>query len=271
MNTTLIPSFGRRKARKLKVHSQKAYDELLGAVNITGCPSDKQVQDDKEGARDVWLEIGFGGGEHFLAQLASNPDIHMIGCEPFVNGIAKLLAHLDPKDTPRVRLWPDDVRALLEMIPQSYFSRVFILFPDPWPKKRHHKRRLISNEFMDKLLPTLKEGGLLYVASDDVSYVEQIQAVLYHDPDLCLVLGPPSADAQTWAPRPSGWPSTRYEQKALAKGAACAYMIFMKCHSQDSYSKDFKACPREIEELGRHPNGETRRVMTPKLERRRVE
>ncbi len=229
MTTPLIPSFGRRKARKLRVQSQTAYDEVLGTVKLDLCQEFFESS-----PHDVWLEIGFGGGEHFLSQLASNPDVHMIGCEPFVNGVAKLLAHLDPKDIPRVRLWPDDVRALLEMIPPSYFSRVFILFPDPWPKKKHHKRRLISDEFIDKLLPTLKEGALLHVASDDVSYVEQIQDVLYPHPELRLVLGPPSADPQTWAPRPPGWPSTRYEQKALAKGSACAYMIFRKYHSQGS-------------------------------------
>lgn len=227
MKNPLIPSFGRRKARKLRVQSQKAYDEILESVKL-----DLHKEFFATSPRDVWLEIGFGGGEHFLSQLAANPDVHMIGCEPFVNGVAKLLAHLDSKDTPRVRLWPDDVRSLLERIPSSYFSRAFILFPDPWPKKRHHKRRLISDEFINRLLPTLKEGALLHVASDDMSYVEQIQDILYYHPDLCLVLGPSSADSQTWGPRPSGWPSTRYEQKALAMGKACAYMVFRKCHLQ---------------------------------------
>lgn len=211
-------SFGRRKARKLKQQSQHAYDDILPLVKLDPgslFPNHK-----------VWLEIGFGGGEHLLAQLAHNPDISMIGCEPFMNGVAKLLARLSPEDYGRVRIWHDDVRLLLEKIPLAYFDRAFILFPDPWPKKRHHVRRLITVAFMDELLPKLKEGARLYVASDDAPYVEQIQDVLYHHPSLTLREGPPSPDPLTWGPHPEDWPPTRYEQKALKAGKACAYMVF---------------------------------------------
>lgn len=177
---------------------------------------------------EVWLEIGFGGGEHMLERLAQNPSIAIIGCEPFMNGVAKLLTHLSPDDYNRVRIWHEDVRVALEAIPHSYFTRAFILFPDPWPKKRHHRRRLITTEFMDKLWPTLQEGALLHVASDDVSYVEQIQEVFYNYPSLILCKGPLSPDPLTWTSRPEGWPITRYEQKALAQGKKCAYMLFQK-------------------------------------------
>jgi tRNA (guanine-N7-)-methyltransferase len=157
-----------------------------------------------------------------------HPDIAMIGCEPFVNGVAKLLARLPEKDYGRVKVWHDDVRHILEKMPPSFFSKVFILFSDPWPKKKRNHRRLISKEFIDKLLPTLQKGALLYIASDDPSYVEQIQEILYSHPTFSLKEGPPSADPGTWGPHPQGWPYTSYEQKALRKGHPCAYMVFEK-------------------------------------------
>jgi len=223
MHNKLTRSFGRRKVRKLRDTSQKAYDDLLPLLKI-----DLAKPFFESLPSEVWLEIGFGGGEHLLAQLAQNPRISMIGCEPFMNGVAKLLAHLPPEDHNRVRIWHEDVRYLLDALPPSYFERAFILFPDPWPKKRHHPRRLITKEFMAKLWPTLKEGAFLHIASDDVSYVEQIQEVLYDYPNLNLCDGPPSPDPLTWHSRPEGWPATRYEQKALAQGKKCAYMVFQK-------------------------------------------
>lgn len=223
MQNKLIPSFGRRKARKLKEASQKAYNDLLPLLRINPTKNLSELQ-----PSEIWLEIGFGGGEHLLEQLAQNPLITMIGCEPFQNGVAKLLTHLSPDDYNRVRIWHEDVRYMLEMIPPSYFTRAFILFPDPWPKKRHHQRRLITAEFMAKLWPTLQEGAFLHIASDDVSYVEQIQEVLYGYPNLTLYEGPPCSDPLTWGPRPKGWPATRYEQKAITLGKKCAYMVFQK-------------------------------------------
>lgn len=223
MQSRLTRSFGRRKARKLRETSQRAYDDILPLLRI-----DLTHQIFKNTPSDIWLEIGFGGGEHLFEQLAHNPSIAMVGCEPFMNGVAKLLSHLSPDDYDRVRIWHEDVRHLLDHIPSAFFSRVFILFPDPWPKKRHHVRRLITLEFMDKLLPTMKEGALLHVASDDSSYVEQIQAILYPHPRLKLCKGPPSADPSTWNERPEEWPMTRYEQKAMTLGKRCAYMVFQK-------------------------------------------
>lgn len=221
LHTALTPSFGRRKARKLREHSQKAYEKVLPLLKV-----DPLNPSFDSSFPDVWLEIGFGGGEHMLAQLAQHPSVAMIGCEPFLNGVAKLCAHLPPQDNHRVRIWQEDVRYLLETLPSSYFGKAFILFPDPWPKKRHHRRRLITKEFMAKLARTLQENALLYIASDDPSYVEQIQDVLSHDPHFVLCEGPSTPDSLTWGERPQGWPATRYEQKALAQGKRCAYMVF---------------------------------------------
>lgn len=227
MHNKLLSSFGRRKARKLRVTSQRAYEDILPLVRI-----DLTQPIFENDPPETWLEIGFGGGEHMLEQLAKNPLVAMVGCEPFMNGVAKLLTQLEPQDYNRVRIWHEDVRHLLDSIPASYFARVFILFPDPWPKSRHHPRRLITHVFMDKLLPTLKEGALLHVASDDSPYVKQIQAVLYNHPELVLCKGPPSADPSTWGSRPEEWPITRYEQKAMTLGKKSAYMVFQKTRSR---------------------------------------
>jgi tRNA (guanine-N7-)-methyltransferase len=223
MDHKLTPSFGRRKARKLRDQSQRAYTDLLPLVKI-----DQPNKPFETDFPEIWLEIGFGGGEHMLEQLTQNPSVAMIGCEPFMNGVAKFLAHLSPEDYHRTRIWHEDGRYLLESIPNSYFQRTFILFPDPWPKTRHHQRRLITKEFMAKLWPTLKDGALLHVASDDASYVAHIQDALYGYPNLILCEGPISADPITWSDRPEGWPETRYEQKALTSGKKCAYMLFQK-------------------------------------------
>lgn len=226
MEERLTPSFGRRKARKLKEKSENALREILPLLKLN--PEGDFL---KKRSSPLWLEIGFGGGEHFLEQLHKNPSVFMIGCEPFTNGIAKLLINLPLEEYQRVRIWPDDVRLLLKNLPENFIDRVFILFPDPWPKKRHHSRRLITRPFIDQLLKHLKEKALLYVASDHPSYVEQIQEVLYTYPSLFLREGPPSSDPQTWGERPFGWPPTHYEQKALNRGNKCAYMLFQKRES----------------------------------------
>jgi len=220
----IMPSFGRRKARKLREKTQRTYDEILPLVQLTdpsllfaGLPHD-----------EIWLEIGFGGGEHMLEQLARNPSIAMIGCEPFKNGVANFLNELPPPDYARVRIWHEDVRYLFDAIPAAFFSRVFILFPDPWPKKRHRRRRLLSRAFVDVLGEKIKPGALLHVASDDVNYVEQIQEILYAHPLFKVCSGPPSADPKAWSSRPQDWPATRYEQKALTAGKKCAYMLFQR-------------------------------------------
>lgn len=207
----------------MKETSQTAYQDILPLLKID--PSQSLFATPLS---EVWLEIGFGGGEHMLAQLAQNPAISMIGCEPFINGVAKLLSHLSLEDYHRVRLWHEDVRVLLERVSPSYFTRAFILFPDPWPKKRHHRRRLITNEFVAQLGVTLKENALLFIASDEPSYVEQIQEVCFRSSHFTLRKGPSSPDPVTWTLRPEGWPATRYEQKALAQGKQCAYMVFQK-------------------------------------------
>ncbi len=217
--------YGRRKGKSLRPRAQEAFDVKLPQVQI-----DLEKPLNFLGApHEVWLEIGFGGGEHLAAQLHENPEVHIIGVEPFINGVANLLKMMAEDDLLRLHLFPDDVRKLLDKIPDASLSRIFVLFPDPWPKKRHHSRRLLQHEFLDVLLPKLKPGGYFRVASDHRDYIDQIHHVFHERSELQKMFGPDSSDdANAWPLRPETWPATRYEQKAIKQGIQCAYYEFRK-------------------------------------------
>jgi tRNA (guanine-N7-)-methyltransferase len=166
------------------------------------------------GPREIWLEIGFGGGEHLAAQAAAHRDIGMIGCEVFENGIAKLLGGIARQDLANIRILTDDARLLLAALPPASIARVFILFPDPWPKQRHHKRRIVTGPTLDTLAALMTDGAELRLATDDVDYLGWMLArVPVHPAFTWLAQGP--AD---WRSRPADWPATRYEAKAIAAG-----------------------------------------------------
>jgi tRNA (guanine-N7-)-methyltransferase len=161
------------------------------------------------GAREGWLEIGFGGGEHMAAQAARRPDILLIGAEPFQNGVASALRHLDEQALTNVRLHDGDVRELLARLPDASLDRVFILFPDPWPKARHHKRRLVQDDTVAELARVLKPGGSLRFASDWSDYVDWSL-------ERFLKLFRWSAErADDWRLAPADHVTTRYEEKRL--------------------------------------------------------
>ena len=222
----LLQTFGRRRGRKLRPYLQELYDKLLPQLRL-----DAQQQISRlcelfpTKVEEVWLEIGFGGGEHIKAQLDLNPTLGIIGCEPFANGVANLLKQLTPEDTQRLRLHDNDVRQLLAILPEGQLSRIYILFPDPWPKARHHKRRLIQVEFIKQLLPLLKPGGQIRIGTDDHPYVEHIIEVFQAIPQLTQLEGPTDPDPTTWPNRPADWPQTRYEKKAVTKAG---FFVFQK-------------------------------------------
>ncbi|MEB3703020.1 tRNA (guanine(46)-N(7))-methyltransferase TrmB [Candidatus Bealeia paramacronuclearis] len=217
--------YGRRKGKALRPRAQNALDYKLPQVLI---PLETPLSF-FEDAQEVWLEIGFGGGEHLASQLKNNPHVHIIGVEPFMNGVASLLKAVEDPDLPRLHLLPDDVRLLLPQIPEKSLSRIFVLFPDPWPKKRHHMRRLLQKEFLDLLLPKLKPGGIFRVASDHADYLIHIHEIFHERFELEKVFGPLSLETpENWPARPEGWPPTRYEQKALRQAIPCAYYEFRK-------------------------------------------
>jgi tRNA (guanine-N7-)-methyltransferase len=163
------------------------------------------------GASEVWLEIGFGGGEHMAAQAALRPDVLVLGAEPFLNGVASALRHIDEAGLGNVRLREGDARQLLLDLPDACLTRVFILFPDPWPKTRHHKRRLMQEDVIAELARTLKPGGRLRFATDWADYADWTLAKLMRSPDFGWL-----ADrADDWRTPPDDHVTTRYEQKRL--------------------------------------------------------
>jgi tRNA (guanine-N7-)-methyltransferase len=171
-----------------------------------------------------WLEIGFGGGEHLAWQAAQQPALGLIGCEPFVNGVVAALGHIEAAGLTNVRLWPEPVLPLLEALPAAAFARVFVLFPDPWPKLRHHKRRLIQRPVLDLLARLLVDRGELRIATDDPDYRRWILAeALDHGGFEWTARRP--AD---WRERPPDWPPTRYERKARTAGRDPVFFRFRR-------------------------------------------
>jgi tRNA (guanine-N7-)-methyltransferase len=172
----------------------------------------------------VWIELGFGGGEHLAAQAEAHPAIGMIGAEIFENGVAKLVSDIARRNLKNARIFPDDARRLVPALADRSIARAFILFPDPWPKERHKKRRLVAAPFLDELARVLIDGAELRLATDDMDYARQMLALLTDRRDFrWLAAGP-----DDWRARPADWPPTRYEQKAIAAGRKPLYLRFTR-------------------------------------------
>jgi tRNA (guanine-N7-)-methyltransferase len=164
--------------------------------------------------REVWVEIGFGGGEHLVWQAKAHPDVGLIGCEPFEDGVIKLVSAIEKEGLANVRVCPDDARPLLRLLPDASIGRIFILFPDPWPKKRHHKRRIVAPATLAEVARILRPGGELRIATDVAAYASAILHVALHNRELRWTARGP----EDWRLRPPDWPQTRYEAKAIAAG-----------------------------------------------------
>jgi tRNA (guanine-N7-)-methyltransferase len=168
----------------------------------------------------IWLEIGFGGGEH-LAQLAEqHPQIGFIGCEVFENGIVKLLAQIERRQLVNIRIFTDDARLIIAALSPASVDRVFILFPDPWPKRRQHKRRIVSRETLDGLAEIMIDDAELRLATDDADYFCWILEHMTAHPAFEWLARRPGH----WRERPPDWPPTRYEAKARAAGRSPAFL-----------------------------------------------
>jgi len=217
---------GRRKGHKLRAKPARLVAELLPQLRFAvreNTPVDPIAQFAPRPTA-IWLEIGFGAGEHLFAQATSNPNIGLIGCEPFINGVAKLLSLIDDAGLENVRIHDDDARDLLEALPGTCLDRVFILFPDPWPKTRHHKRRFICDANLDQLARVMKGGAELRFASDIPDYVRWTLSHMRRHPAFEWSAQSP----QDWRDRPADWPATRYERKALDAGRIPSYLSFQR-------------------------------------------
>jgi len=215
--------YGRRKGRPLNARKTALMRDLLPRLQIVlsnhpplagGSHAQSAYG---EGSNITILEIGFGGGEHLAAQAALHADKNFIGCEPFVNGIASLLDHIDRQNLKNIRIFPDDARLLLEALPDNALEACFILYPDPWPKKRHTERRIVNPDTLDLLARTLKPGAELRLATD----VEPLANWMRDQ-----ILGHPAFEITYDSPTtPPGWIQTRYEKKGEKEGRTPHYLI----------------------------------------------
>ncbi len=221
--------YGRFRGKTLR-DSQKGYlEEDLEALSPGAV--DWETNPDREnidlkalfGDKPLWIEIGFGGGEHLVKQAANNPDVGIIGCEPFINGVAMLLGKIRDADVPNLRVHPGDVRNLFDVLPAGCVSKVFLNYPDPWPKKRHNRRRFVTQEHLEPLARVMSEGAELRVATDIEDYVrqtlEEVPRAGFEWTAEC---------AADWKEPWSDWVRTRYEEKALREDRIPHYLTFMR-------------------------------------------
>lgn len=208
--------YGRRKGKALRPHHARLIAELLPQVTFDPARLDR--------ARPLRLEIGFGGGEHLAHQAALNPDIAFIGAEPFVNGVAKLLAVIEAKKLGNISIHPDDARALFESLPDRSLERIYLLYPDPWPKARHLRRRLVSAETLTQFHRMLKPGGLFLFASDIAHYVQWTLFEMRKAGGFTWL----AESADDWRKPFPDWIETRYEAKAKREGRVPCYLTFRR-------------------------------------------
>ncbi|MDE2029654.1 MAG: tRNA (guanosine(46)-N7)-methyltransferase TrmB [Alphaproteobacteria bacterium] len=233
MNEGQTPSpqrvFGRRKGRPLRVRKSRLMDELYPKLKINlpqnGTISPQEIFQNASPA-SVWVEIGFGGGEHLAAQAKLHPDVRFIGCEPFINGVASLLDHLERENIENVRIYGDDARRMLDALPDACVDKCFVLFADPWPKKRHAERRFIGAENLVRLARVLKPGGILRLASDDAQLVAWMRERLSETLAFACVYDR--------AEPPPDWIETRYREKAVRAGRIPVFMDYRRTSSSSA-------------------------------------
>jgi len=217
--------YGRAKGHALKPRQSALMRDLaprLAAPDPESGPIDLDAL--YPDAEDFELEIGFGGGEHLAFQAALRPRTMFFGAEPFLNGVAKLLQRIEAEGIGNIRIRHGDARPLIEALPDGRLGRIYVLHPDPWPKKRHHKRRMISPWFFAQAARLLRAGGELRVASDIPDYVRWTLMHAASAPQFEWT----ARRADDWRIRPDDWPQTRYEKKARAEGRVPAYLRFAR-------------------------------------------
>jgi tRNA (guanine-N7-)-methyltransferase len=216
---------GRVKGKKLRPGQSRLMEDLLPAVSTPEGDAPIDVTALFGGARDhVVVEIGFGGGEHLADEATASPRTGFIGCEPFVNGVAKMLARIDQGGFSNVRLHKGDALEILKRLPTGGIDRVDLLYPDPWPKWRQRKRRFVSAESLAQIARVLKAGGEFRFASDIDDYVGWTLARMAPMPEFRWI----AATSADWVNPWPGYRATRYEQKAKREGRPSSYLTFVR-------------------------------------------
>jgi tRNA (guanine-N7-)-methyltransferase len=214
--------YGRRQGHALSARQA----ELLATVlpGLRAEPGTAPPQLFGGHLEDVWLEIGFGGGEHLAWQAAAHPAVGFIGCEAYVNGVAKLLSAIEERNLDNIRIHDGDARELVASLGDGSIGRIFLLFPDPWPKRRHHKRRIVTSAMLGQFHRILKPEGVLRFASDSGEYVAWTLIRMRAHGGFAWAAEAP----QDWRERPPDWPETRYEAKALRAGRTPMFLSFRR-------------------------------------------
>lgn len=225
----MVRSFGRRRGRKLSPRQEALVKTVLPrvALDISVPPPVDAAELFDGDVTDLWLEIGFGGAEHLLWQARANPGIGIIGAEPFEEGVVKALHGIEATGASNVRLHADDVRPLLAWLPPACLARAFVLFPDPWPKKRHAKRRLVGPNLLAALARVIRSGGELRLGTDIAAYAGEMLLAVRHQGSFAWQAQCPA----DWRLRPDDWPETRYERKAGREGRK-PYFFSLKRNTQ---------------------------------------
>jgi tRNA (guanine-N7-)-methyltransferase len=204
-----LRSYGRLKTRTIKPRQAALMETLLPTLRPPTEPFDPRAL--MPGAVEVWLEIGFGGGEHMAAQAGLHRDTLILGAEPFQNGVASALRHIDEAALTNVRVRDGDARELMALMPDASLDRIFVLFPDPWPKTRHNKRRIVQAETVAEFARLLKVGRALRFASDVAHYVDWALERFVASPAFTWT----AEQASDWRTPPADHITTRYEEKRL--------------------------------------------------------
>ena len=218
--------YGRRTGRRVRPAAARLLEDLLPRLRIE-LPREGTLKPSllfKEAKSEYWLEIGFGSGEHLVNQAESHPGVGFLGAEPFRSGVAKLLTSISERKLENIRIFDDDARLLFAPMESRSLERVFILFPDPWPKSRHAKRRIVNASTLRELHRAMKPGGELRIATDSPGLIRWILVhVCRHGGFLWLARSP-----RDWRERPVNWKATRYEAKALKSGRVPSYLTFRR-------------------------------------------
>ena len=211
-----LRSYGRRRGRKPSARQAALLRDGLLQITVDAA----EVAD----ASLAWLEIGFGGGEHLLWQARHNPGALIIGCEPYEDGVIKVLSAIEADALKNLRVHMGDVRDILRVLPEGALDRAFILFPDPWPKRKHRKRRLVNSSLLELLARALKPGAELRIATDIGDYARTMLEAFRSEPRFAWQAESPA----DWRTQPADWVETKYEAKAIEAGRRRYYFRFLR-------------------------------------------
>lgn len=214
--------YGRAVGKPLSAKQARLVETLLPQLRVPDAPSNPLAP--IEGFDESWLEIGFGGGEHLLHMARLYPQTGIIGIEPFLNGIAKVLTGIENDSLKNIGLHHGDARDVMDRMPDECMDKIFVLFPDPWPKPRHFKRRILTKAFITEIKRLLRPGGEFRFASDIITYVDWTLERVMDDGGFEFT----PQNAKDWREPPADWPGTRYEAKAFREGRKCHYFEFIK-------------------------------------------